>query len=153
MVKFLFAILLLLTVKSVSAQVTAKATVTATIVNPVGTEEISPEDLQHITLSAEQNSLSLPNLITNNQSTEINIAKFSVINGTSLYSITVQSNLSILPASPIAATNQLCALSVKPLNTTAKPESFTLGAKVDVTRLQKRKYPGHSEVDITVHFN
>ena len=143
MAKFLPAIVLLFTLKTASAQVSANAIATATIVNPVGTEEISNEDLQYVTLPSIQNEKVFPSFLTNHLTKQLDVAKFRVVNSALLYSLTINDN---------TAFHSSYTLEAKPLNTATKSESFYLDATVYTGVLQKNQR-FHALLEVTIHFN
>ena len=152
MVKFLFAILLLVTINSVSAQVSATATATATIVGSVGTEEVSNQDLPSILQPPRQTGISFSSLMINNQTKQIDITKFKVMNSTSLFSITIQSNLPNPSIKNSVVTNQPSVLTVKPFHASANAELYSVEATIYSNSNQPNK-TFNEFLDVTVHFN
>lgn len=138
----IFALIL----KSATAQVTANATVAATIVYPVGTEQIGEEKTQRVSLMEQRNLIPYSSL-SGNHTQQVSVARFSIVNGASVYAVSAWTH------SPYIFLNAIWpTISVQPTGDAAKPDVFTVKASINRNQLNENK-PYKESFDVAVHFN
>lgn len=153
MAKHFLTVFLLLAIKTLSAQVSATTYASATIVHPVGTEEIADESLQMVLLTAGYDQQTYKGSAQSHQTKQLDLAKFRVINNSFLFSISIVSDSPEAKSIHRMEVNRLLKTGGGMLPATESSESYVVGANFDLSRIPVEKWGKKSMLDIAVNFN
>lgn len=152
MIRFLLLGFFFFSVKGVTAQGTATAMASVTIMQAVGTAEIEEESTSSVAVSATDVSpfFSLPSVLF--QGAKTDLTRFRVVSHSFVYSIAVLPYATENFMLQKKQENYLVNVQVKPVTNISEADAFALDAE-ELSCSAKTEITRHAMPDVVVYFN